>query len=221
MVYYIVTLFPDLIPPHFSTGVYQRAQEQKLIEYRCVALRDFATDNRRTCDDEPYGPGRGMIISPEPLGRALDSVNATKRFTVYPTPAGQPLNSKLLQELSTHAEIVFICGRYEGIDQRIIDSYVDQEISIGNYVISSGELATLVIIDGISRLIPGVINVESLQEESFERNLLEYPHYTRPAVWRGQRVPDILLSGHHAKIQQWRLQQRQKKTLHVRKDMID
>ncbi len=221
MRYWIVSLFPDLITPHFSTGVYRRAAAQGLVSHQTIALRDFASDARRSCDDEPYGPGRGMVMAPEPLGRALDSINAPSHFIIYPSPAGQPLNNRLLQQLSNYSELVIICGRYEGIDQRVIDRYVDMEISIGDYVISSGELAALVIIDGISRLIPGVINAESLREESFQDELLEYPHYTRPQHWRGMSVPEVLLSGNHAQIHQWRLAQRRKKTLHNRRDIVD
>ena len=221
MTYYIITLFPELIDPYFTTGVYRHARERGLIDYKTVALRTFATDTRGTCDDNAYGPGRGMVLSPEPLARALDSVNAAARCTVYPSPAGVPLDDQLLARLSNYSELVFICGRYEGIDQRIIDTYVDIEIGIGDYVISSGELASLVIIDGITRLVPNVIHPESLKDESFSNRLLEYPHYTRPEVWRGHRVPEVLLSGHHHNIAHWRRGQSVQKTLRNRRDILE
>jgi tRNA (guanine37-N1)-methyltransferase len=157
---------------------------------------------------------------PEPLSRALDSVGAKRKFVIYVTPSGKPLTQNLAQELSRKDELVFICGRYEGIDQRIIDSYVDDEICIGDYVISSGEIASLVIVDAVYRLFDGVISKESLEEESFSNGLLEYPQYTRPEVFRGMRVPDVLLSGHHKNIRDWRLMKSLEKTKMNRPDLL-
>ncbi len=162
-----------------------------------------------------------MVLKPEPLGRALDSIQAKNKRVVYPSPSGKPFTQSYAQELSQEEQLVFICGRYEGIDQRIIDLYVDDEICIGDYVISSGEVATLVIIDAVYRLLEGVISRESLLEESFTGGLLEYPHYTRPETYCSIAVPEILLSGHHARIEQWRLRKRLQKTVANRPDLLE
>ena len=217
----VLTLFPDFVRAYFQASIMAKAVERGLISYDVVDIRDFAADKHRTCDDYPYGGGPGMVLKPEPLGAALDSVNATEKRTVYPTPSGRLLKQATLAELSSEEEVVLICGRYEGIDQRIIDYYVDDELSIGDYVISSGELAAMVIIDGLFRLRRGVITSESLAEESFEDGLLEYPHYTRPEVYKGMRVPDVLLSGHHERIRQWRLKKREEKTRAHRQDLLE
>ena len=161
-----------------------------------------------------------MVLKPEPLAAALDSVAASGRRTVYPSPSGKLFTQQYAEQLASETELVFICGRYEGIDQRIIDTYVDDEISVGDYVMSSGELSTLTIIDTVYRLIEGVIKGESLEEESFTDGLLEYPHYTRPADFRGMAVPDILLSGHHAEIEKWRYEKRVEKTRRNRPDLL-
>ncbi len=199
----------------------EKAVEKGIIEYELVNIRDFALDRHRTCDDAPYGGGAGMVLKAEPLAEALDSVKALSKRTVFPTPSGVSYKQELAEELAQEKEIVLICGRYEGIDQRIIDQYVDDEVCIGDYVLSSGEIASLVVIDSIYRLCDGVITRESLEEESFQDSLLEYPHYTRPEEFRGMRVPDILLSGHHARIEQWRLEKRLEKTKKNRPDLLD
>ena len=198
-----------------------KAIEKGLIRHRIVDIRDFARDKHRTCDDYPYGGGPGMVLKPEPLAEALDSVNAIDKRVVYPSPAGRPLKAGYAEELAVDEDLVVICGRYEGIDQRIIDLYVTDEISLGDYVISSGELAGLVIIDAVFRLIDGVIRKESLEEESFSGGLLEYPQYTRPEEFRGVRVPEILLSGHHARIEAWRKEKSLEKTKAYRPDLLE
>lgn len=197
-----------------------KAVEKELIEYSTVNIRDFAFDRHRTCDDYPYGGGAGMVLKPEPLASALDSVDGLSRRVVYPSPSGVAFTQHYAEELAESDDLVFICGRYEGVDQRIIDMYVDDEISIGDYVISSGEIAVLVIVDAVYRLLDGVINGKSLMEESFMNGLLEYPHYTRPADFRGMKVPDILISGHHAKIDEWRHQKQVEKTRRNRPDLL-
>ncbi|MDC7231809.1 MAG: tRNA (guanosine(37)-N1)-methyltransferase TrmD [Spirochaetales bacterium] len=221
MKFTILTLFPEIVEAFFSSSIMKKAVEKGLIEYNLVNIRDFAHDRHRTCDDAPYGGGAGMVLKTEPLALALDSVRASDIRTVFPTPSGVKYTQKIAHELSEEKEIVLICGRYEGIDQRIIDLYVDDEVCIGDYVISSGEIASLVVIDSIYRLCDGVITQESLEEESFQGKLLEYPHYTRPEVFRGQKVPDILLSGHHAKIEEWRQEKRLEKTIKNRPDLLD
>ncbi|MBN2659102.1 MAG: tRNA (guanosine(37)-N1)-methyltransferase TrmD [Spirochaetales bacterium] len=220
MKFTILSLFPEILEGFFSSSIMSRAVKNNLVEYNFVNIRDFAFDKHRTCDDAPYGGGAGMVMKAEPLAAALDSVNARTLRTVYMSPSGKKLDQKLSLELSGEKEIVIICGRYEGIDQRIIDLYVDDEISIGDYVISSGEVAALVLVDSVYRLCEGVITKESLEEESFQNSLLEYPHYTRPEVFQGRGVPDILLSGHHAKIEKWRLKKQLEKTMVNRPDLL-
>lgn len=217
----VLTLFPDIPKAFFESSIMAKAVERNLISYNLVNIRDFAFDKHKTCDDLTYGGGAGMLLLPEPLSLALDSVDASQKRVIYVTPSGKPFNQKWAEKLSKEKEIVFICGRYEGIDQRIIDEYVDEEISIGDYVMSSGEIAALVIIDAVYRLIEGVISNESLDEESFSDNLLEYPQYTRPRIFKGQEVPEVLLSGHHLNIKNWRLKKRLEKTLKNRPDLIE
>ncbi|MFO8065746.1 MAG: tRNA (guanosine(37)-N1)-methyltransferase TrmD [Spirochaetota bacterium] len=215
----VLTLFPGLIEAFFTESILGRAVENGVVSYTAVDIRDFATDRHRTCDDAPYGGGAGMVLKPEPLGRALDSVNASNRRTVFPTPSGRPFTQSTAHELAAERELVFICGRYEGVDQRIIDHYVDDELTIGDYVISSGELSALVIVDAVVRLLDGVIAPESLSEESFQDGLLEYPQYTRPEVYKGMAVPEVLLTGHHERIRRWRHQKRVEKTRRYRGDL--
>jgi len=196
-----------------------KAVEKGLVDYSLINIRDFAADKHKTCDDATYGGGAGMVLKPEPLAAALDTVKGSLKRVIYPSPSGIKFDQKQAGRLAEYDELVFICGRYEGIDQRIIDLYVDEEISIGDYVISSGEISTLVIIDSVYRLLEGVISKESLFEESFSDGLLEYPHYTRPANFRGLSVPDVLVSGNHAKIDKWRYKKRIEKTRKNRPDI--
>jgi tRNA (guanine37-N1)-methyltransferase len=220
MKFTILSLFPEILEGFFNSSIMSRAVKNNLIEYNFINIRDFAFDKHKNCDDTPYGGGAGMVMKAEPLAQALNSVNASKLRTVYMSPSGRKLDQNLSLELSGEKEIVIICGRYEGIDQRIIDLYVDDEISIGDYVISSGEVASLVLVDSVYRLCDGVIARESLEEESFQNSLLEYPHYTRPEVFQELKVPDILLSGHHAKIESWRLKKQLEKTIANRPDLL-
>jgi len=219
----ILTLFPQIMEGFFKSSIMSRAVKNEIIEYKFVNFRDFAFDRHKTCDDSPYGGGAGMIIKPEPLGLALDSVDAKKKRVIYPSPSGKKFTQSYANELSKERELVFICGHYEGIDQRIIDTYVDDEICIGDYVISSGEVATLVVIDSIYRLIDGVITDESLVEESFTGpyKCLEYPQYTRPEIYEGMNVPDVLMSGHHLNIAKWRKMKRLEKTLVNRPELLE
>lgn len=220
MIFTILTLFPDLIESYFSSSIMARAVNTGNIFYTVVNIRDFATDRHKTCDDSPYGGGPGMVLKPEPLARAIDSLEEKKGKVIYPNPGGIPFSQHIAEELSNEERLTFICGKYEGIDQRIIDIYVDKEITIGDYVLSSGEIACLVIIDTISRLKEGFINRASLAEESFSSGLLEYPHYTRPELFRGLSVPEILLSGHHERIRAWRLRKSLEKTEKNRQDLL-
>lgn len=215
----ILTLFPDIVDSFFKSSIMAKAVEKGLVEYSLINIRDFAEDRHRTCDDAPYGGGAGMVLKPDPIAAALDSVEGSLKRVIYPSPSGIKFDQKQAERLASYDELVFICGRYEGIDQRIIDLYVDEEISIGDYVISSGEISTLVIIDSIYRLLEGVISSDSLVEESFTDGLLEYPQYTRPSDFRGLMVPDVLLSGNHAKINEWRKNMRIQKTRKNRPDI--
>ena len=220
MKFTVLTLFPDIVRAFFENSIMAKAVEKEIIAYDLVNIRDFATDKHHSCDDGTYGGGAGQLMMPEPLGKALDSVNARKKYVIYVTPSGKPFTQKVAEELSHKDELVFICGRYEGIDQRIIDSYVDAEISTGDYVLSSGEVAATVVIDAVYRLVDGVISHESLEEESYCDGLLEYPQYTHPYEYKGMKVPDVLLSGNHEEIRKWRLRKRLLKTMRNRPDLI-
>ena len=220
MKFTVLTLFPEIPRAFFENSIMAKAVEKGIIAYDLVNIRDFALDKHKKCDDAPYGGGAGQLMMTEPLSRALDSVKASRKRVIYVTPAGTPFTQKKAVELSHEDELVFICGRYEGIDQRIIDYYVDDEISIGDYVMSSGELAATVIVDAVYRLVDGVISSDSLTEESHSDGLLEYPQYTRPEVFKGMKVPEELLSGNHELVRKWRLKKRIEKTMRMRPDMI-
>ena len=239
MKYTVLTLFPEITDAFFSNSIMAKAIKRGIIEYQAVNIRDYATDKHKTCDDAPYGGGPGMLMLPEPLGRALEAAGASRRGsrdsdsnntphsplkkiprTIYLSPSGKLFNQDLAKELAAEKELILICGRYEGIDQRIIDRYVDDEISIGDYVLSSGEAAALAVIDATYRLVADVIRADSLCEESFSSGLLEYPQFTRPEVYDTIKVPEVLLSGHHEQIRLWRLEKRVEKTLRQRPDLI-
>jgi tRNA (guanine37-N1)-methyltransferase len=222
MKYTVLTLFPEITDAFFANSIMAKAIKRGIIEYRAINIRDFATDKHKTCDDAPYGGGPGMLMLPEPLGLAIESALSplpTPRI-IYLSPSGQPFNQELARELASERELILICGRYEGIDQRIIDRYVDDEISVGDYVLSSGEVAALAVIDATYRLVDSVIRADSLAEESFSGELLEYPQFTRPEVYDTMKVPEVLLSGHHEQIRLWRLEKRVEKTLLQRPDLI-
>ena len=232
MKFTVLTLFPEITDAYFSSSIMAKALEKGIIRYHPVNIRDFATDKHKTCDDAPYGGGPGMLMLAEPLKSALESVpgaiseSAAKTVpgaahVIYLSPSGRPFTQKRAKELAAMEELVLICGRYEGIDQRIIDRYVDEELSVGDYVLSSGETAALVVIDTVYRLVDKVINAQSLEEESFCGGLLEYPQYTRPEIFDTIKVPEILLSGHHENIRKWRLKKRVEKTLAVRPELVE
>ena len=217
----VLTLFPDIVERYFATSIVGKAVDRGVLVPNVVDVRDFATDRHRSCDDAPYGGGAGMVLTPEPLARALESVDAGRRRVIFPSPSGKRFDQKTAERISRIDDFVLICGRYEGIDQRIIDEYVDEELSIGDYVLSSGELAAMVIVDAVYRLREGMIRPESVREESFQDGLLEYPHYTRPEEFRGRRVPDVLLSGHHERIARWRREMQLVKTARNRPDLLE
>jgi len=221
MIFEIVTLFPELIDVYAKNGIIGRAVENKLFEIKYVYLRDYSEDKHKKVDDYPYGGGPGMLLRPEPMFRALDAIKKHNSYIVYLSPKGSLFSQKKAIELSEKEHIIFIPGHYEGIDQRIIDKYVDEEISVGDYVLTNGELPALMIIDAVGRLLPGVLGSDdSTIEESHSGNLLEYPQYTRPESYMGLNVPEILLSGHHKNIEEWRLFKSMEITLNRRPDMI-
>ena len=216
----VFTLYPDLFPGPFSEGLYGKALEKKIWNLQKVNLRDYAEDKHKTVDDTPYGGGSGMLIKPDVIGNALDKNTKKGEKIIFLTPRGKVFNHQCAKKLSKEKIINIICGHFEGIDQRVIDSRNIEEISIGDFVLSGGETASYVFLDAILRLIPGVIgNENSVAEESFENGLLEYPQYTKPQIWEKKSVPDVLLSGDHAKIKDWRLLQSEAITRDRRPDL--
>jgi tRNA (guanine37-N1)-methyltransferase len=222
-----ISIFPDYFHA-LELSLFGKARDKGLIDFHAHDLRSWTTDKHKTVDDSPYGGGAGMVMLPEPWGLALDDVvpKKTKPVLIFTTPAGQPFSQEMAQELSTQDHLIFACGRYEGIDQRVVD-YAGtvaevREISIGDYVLNGGEVAAIVMIEAITRLLPGFMgNAESIIEESHSDGLLEYPSYTKPGVWRGLSVPDVLLSGHHAEIEKWRREQQIARTKANRPDLLD
>ena len=216
----VFTLYPDLFPGPFSEGLYGKALEKKIWDLQKVNLRDYAEDKHKTVDDTPYGGGSGMLIKPDVIGSALDKNTKKGEKIIFLTPRGKVFNHECAKKLSQEKIINIICGHFEGIDQRVIDSRNIEEISIGDFVLSGGETASYVFLDAILRLIPGVIgNENSIAEESFENGLLEYPQYTKPQIWEKKSVPDVLLSGDHGKIKDWRLLQSEAITRDRRPDL--
>ena len=219
----ILTLFPDMFGGPFGESIIRRGQDKGLIQIGLHQIRDYTVDRHRTVDDAPYGGGAGMLMKPEPLSAAIESAKKlnTDATVLLTTPQGRPLTQKLAQELSLKPGLIIICGRYEGVDERIHQHYVDQEISIGDYVLSGGELAAMVLVDSVTRLIPGVLGSdESASTDSFGDGLLEYPQYTRPPEFNGLPVPAPLLSGNHAEIIRWRREQSLKRTAERRPDLL-
>jgi len=206
-----------------SESILKRAQDAGLIEVFRHDIRDFTKDAHRSVDDTPYGGGAGMVMCPEPLVECVEALPSVgKRLRILLTPQGEPLTQKTVRELASYDQLILICGRYEGVDERARKLISDREISIGDYVLAGGEIPAMVVIDAVTRLIPGVLGNElSLESESFEGNLLEYPQYTRPEVFRGEGVPKVLLSGHHAEILKWRRQQSLLRTQKKRPDLIE
>lgn len=215
----ILTLFPEMFES-LNYSILKRAQEDNIISINVVNIRDFASAPHFKCDDEPYGGGAGMVMLCEPLFKAIESVIDGEAKVYYMSPRGQVFNQNLAKQMSNHQHIVLICGHYEGIDQRVIDYFKIQELSIGDYVLTGGELPAMVVVDTVARLIPNVITSDSLDSESFTNGLLEYDQYTRPEVFRGMSVPSVLTSGHHANIQKWREQNSLDNTRKNRPDLL-
>lgn len=225
MNYHVLSLFPEQIEQGMSTSIMGRAIEKGFITLEAVNIRDFSVNKHNRVDDYPYGGGAGMVMQAEPVYLAYQSVKERLGFkprVIYLTPQGHTFTQELAKELSKEQELVFLCGHYEGIDERVLEEIVTDYVSIGDYVLTGGELPAMVMMDTIARLVPGVLgNEASAQSESFENGLLEYPQYSRPEKWRGRRVPEVLLSGHHANIEAWRREQSVKRTAHYRPDLLE
>ena len=227
----VLTIFPEFFGQVFEFGIIRRAKLASLVEINVLDIREFTTDKHRMVDDRPFGGGDGMVLKPEPIFAAVESLVGTCNKADYPsgtrvmllTPQGQPLKQAVVKEIADKSEhLVLICGRYEGVDERVNEVLVTDEISIGDYVLSGGEPAAVVLVDSITRLLPGALGSEtSAVNESFSSGILDYPHYTRPAEFSGMRVPDVLLNGNHAEIEKWRREKALEKTRKFRKDLLD
>ncbi|PTM59082.1 tRNA (guanosine(37)-N1)-methyltransferase TrmD [Desmospora activa] len=221
----VLTLFPGMFEGFLSSSIIKRAIEQGLVEASIVNFREYSTDKHRVVDDTPYGGGGGMVLKPEPLFHAVEALTEglnSRPLVLMMSPQGVPFTQKKAEELSRFPRLILLCGHYEGFDERIRQHLVDEEISIGDYVLTGGELPAMVMMDSLIRLVPGVLgNAGSAEEDSFSTGLLEYPQYTRPADFRGWKVPDVLLSGHHAAIERWRRQQSLQRTFKRRPDLLE
>jgi tRNA (guanine37-N1)-methyltransferase len=220
----IITIFPEIFREVFDFGIIRRAREAGLIEIAIHDLRDYTHDRHRQVDDRPFGGGAGMVMKPEPLFRAIEAVTHGNRdaTTVLLSPQGRLFSQRVAEEFSLLEKLVLICGRYEGVDERVVERAITGEVSIGDYVLSGGEIPAMVVVDAVTRLIPGALGCnESAEQESFADSLLDYPHYTRPAEYRGLKVPDVLTSGNHAQIEAWRRHKAMEKTARRRPDLIE
>ena len=224
MKFHVLTLFPEMIENGLHTSITGRAMEKGLISLNTVNIRDFAGNKHGKVDDYPYGGGAGMMMQAEPVysaHRSIEEQAGRKIRTIYLTPQGKTFHQEMAKELSHEEELIFLCGHYEGIDERVLEEVVTDYVSIGDYVLTGGELPAMVMIDTISRLVEGVLNNEDSAEfESFQDSLLEYPQYSRPETWRGKAVPPVLLSGHHANVEKWRREQSVRRTARWRPDLL-
>lgn len=215
----ILTLFPEMFSP-LNSSILKRATDSGILEFNIVNIRDFSLDKHKKCDDYPFGGGAGMLMSVQPLYDAIKSVKTENSKIIFPSPRGKVFNQKIAKGLSQFDHLIFVCGHYEGVDERIFELFDIEEISIGDYVLTGGELPSMVIIDTLSRFINGVISSESLENESFSNGLLEYPQYTRPAGFMGLKVPEVLLSGNHQEVDKWRKEESLKVTRKNRQDLL-
>ena len=224
MNFYVLTLFPDMLRSGFRTSITGRAMEKGILSMEAIDIRGFSVNKHNRVDDYPYGGGAGMVMQAEPVYLAYESVASRigkKSRVLYMSPQGRVFNQRMAEELAQEEELIFLCGHYEGIDERVLEEIVTDEISVGDYVLTGGELPALVIMDAVSRLLDGVLhNEESAEFDSFHDNLLEYPQYSRPEEWRGKKVPPILLSGHHMNVEKWRREQSLLRTKERRPDLL-
>jgi tRNA (guanine37-N1)-methyltransferase len=224
MLFDVFTLLPEVFPPYLETSILQRARERELIEVRLHNIRDHTHDKHHTTDDTPYGGGGGMVMKPDPVFEAVETALGPEPAcpVILLTPQGRVFSQALARELSGHERLALVCGRYEGVDERIRSHLVTDEISIGDYVLTGGELPALIVIDAVARLLPGVLgDPDGARDDSHSEGLLEYPHYTRPPEFRGWSVPEVLLSGDHARIERWRREQSLLRTLQRRPDLLE
>ncbi len=216
----ILSLFPDYFQGPFDVSILKRARERRLLNIRLIDIRDFAEGKHRKVDDRPYGGGPGMVLMPEPLAKAIRSVKKAGSHVIHLSPQGKVLTARRSQELAEHSHLILVCGHYEGIDQRILEKEIDEEISIGDYVLTNGCLPAMVLVDALSRFVPGVLgHEEAALQDSFQNGLFDGPHYTRPLEFEGLLVPEVLRGGHHAEIDRWRKEEALKKTKRVRPDL--
>lgn len=216
----VLTLFPEMFEP-LKQSIIKRAVEKNLIDINLINIRDFSEDKHNKVDDTPYGGGAGMLMKPDVVDRAYNSIKSENAKVIYLTPQGKTLNQRIVRDLSKQKHLILLCGHYEGIDQRVLDKIVDEEISIGDYVLTGGELPAMVLIDSVSRYVDGVLSDESTDEESFSNGLLEYPQYTRPEIFDNVKVPDVLISGHHENIRKWRRERSLENTFKKRPEMLE
>ena len=218
----VLTLFPEMFSGPMDVSIVGRARKAGLLDLRLQNLRQWTHDRHKTVDDKPFGGGAGMVLKPEPIFEAVESLADEKTHVILTAPAGRPFTQAIARALAEKEHLLFICPSYEGVDDRVCEALVDNELSIGDYVLTNGGLPAMVIIDAITRLLPGALgDDESAKDESFSHGLLEYPHYTRPAEFRGMKVPEILLSGHHAEIEKWRAEQSKRRTAERRLDLLN
>lgn len=216
----VLTLFPEMFEP-MKQSVIGKAVEKKRIDINLINIRDFSKDKHKKVDDTPYGGGAGMVMRPDVVYAAYQSVKEKEAKVIYMSPQGKTLNQQMVEDLSKQSHLIILCGHYEGIDQRVLDKIVDEEISIGDYVLTGGEIPAMVLIDSVSRYVEGVLKQDSIQEESFSNGLLEYPQYTRPEIFEGEAVPEVLLSGHHENIERWRKEKSLEMTKKKRPDLLE
>ncbi|MBI3416857.1 MAG: tRNA (guanosine(37)-N1)-methyltransferase TrmD [Verrucomicrobia bacterium] len=217
----VLTLFPAMFAGPLDESIIQRARKLGLLDLRVHQLRDYTHDRHKTVDDKPFGGGPGMLLKPEPIFEAVEALASESTRVILLTPGGRQFNQSIAGELAREKELLLICASYEGVDERVREALVDDELSIGDYVLTNGNLPAMVIIDAVTRLLPGALGDDaSALDESFSHGLLEYPHYTRPAEFRGLKVPEILLSGHHAEIAKWRAEQARRRTMEKRPDLL-
>lgn len=218
----VLTLFPEMFVGPLDVSIIQRARQAALLDVRIKNLRDYTHDRHQTVDDRPFGGGPGMVLKPEPLFEAVEDLASDNTHVILTSPSGQVFNQARARELAQKEHLLLICGSYEGVDERVCQALVDEELSIGDYVLTNGGLPAMVIIEAVTRLLPGVLgHEESAADESFSHGLLEYPQYTRPAEFRGMKVPEVLLSGNHAEIEKWRKQQASVRTAERRPDLLN
>ena len=215
----VLTLFPEMFEI-LNQSIIGKAIEKDLIDINLINIRDFSKDKHKKVDDTPYGGGAGMVMKPDVVYDAYQSIKDRNAKVIYMSPQGKPLNQDKVEELSKENHLIILCGHYEGIDQRVLDKIVDEEISIGDYVLTGGEIPAMVLIDSVSRYVEGVLKEDSIKEESFSNGLLEYPQYTRPEVFEGMKVPEVLLSGHHENIEKWRKEKSLEITKKKRPDIL-